>query len=193
MASLSAARRSSTWISPSSESRCGPPRLPHNPRSLVQAISSGLGLCCGRWLEHDSGGRSVQREQVRFTGIDMFEMRPATSPGLSLKAAHSLLTPTGARVPTGSWRPVLGTVHGQLTARYRIWLLFCGPGLRVSGAWRVLELVVDAARQLRGPRRTTRSRGPGGNISCPDLLAIRLLADAQTPPPSAPPSAANHN
>ncbi|HUT90182.1 MAG TPA: hypothetical protein VMY37_11840 [Thermoguttaceae bacterium] len=37
--------------------------------------------------------------QIRYTGIDLFEARtPSDGPGLTLKAAHRLLSRTGARV-----------------------------------------------------------------------------------------------
>ena len=38
------------------------------------------------------------RKRVRFTGIDLFELRPGDASGLTLKGAHRLLKQTGARV-----------------------------------------------------------------------------------------------
>lgn len=35
---------------------------------------------------------------IQYTGVDRFEARPVSEPGLSLKAAHCLLQATGARV-----------------------------------------------------------------------------------------------
>jgi len=37
-------------------------------------------------------------EQIRYTGIDLFEGRPENSPGLSLKQAHCQFKATGARI-----------------------------------------------------------------------------------------------
>jgi hypothetical protein len=37
-------------------------------------------------------------ERVRYTGIDLFEARPAISPGMTLKRAHRLFRAAGVRV-----------------------------------------------------------------------------------------------
>ena len=37
-------------------------------------------------------------DQISYTGIDLFEARPAESPGLSLKQTHQVLKPCGCRV-----------------------------------------------------------------------------------------------
>jgi hypothetical protein len=42
--------------------------------------------------------RHHRSEQVRYAGLDLFEARPEGAPRLSLKAAHRLLSVTGAQV-----------------------------------------------------------------------------------------------
>ena len=42
--------------------------------------------------------RFHDREQLSYTGIDLFEARPADSPGLSLKLAHQLLRPMAGKL-----------------------------------------------------------------------------------------------
>lgn len=60
----------------------------------------GIGLGCGRLARTmiQVASQFTRRDRVQFTGIDLFELRPATAPGLSLKQAHSLLTPMKAAV-----------------------------------------------------------------------------------------------
>jgi hypothetical protein len=42
--------------------------------------------------------RHYSAEQIRYAGLDLFEARPASLPGLSLKEAHRQLNPTGVQV-----------------------------------------------------------------------------------------------
>jgi hypothetical protein len=42
--------------------------------------------------------RIVGVEQFRYTGIDLFEAREATQPGITLKLAHKILKPMAAKV-----------------------------------------------------------------------------------------------
>ena len=47
----------------------------------------------------EAAGRYHARQEIRFTGIDLFESRcSADGPGVSLKLAHRLLGATGAKV-----------------------------------------------------------------------------------------------
>ena len=53
---------------------------------------------------------------VRYTGIDLFEARPAFAPGLTYKCAHRMLTATGAQVKLVPGDPLsaLGRVANEL-------------------------------------------------------------------------------
>ncbi len=60
----------------------------------------GIGLGSGRLARGmiQLARQYTTRARVQFTGIDLFEARPAAAPGLSLKQAHRLLAGTGARL-----------------------------------------------------------------------------------------------
>ncbi|MHB8955720.1 MAG: hypothetical protein ACYC4U_22305 [Pirellulaceae bacterium] len=60
----------------------------------------GIGLGCGQLVRNmiQLASEVTRRDQVRFTGIDLFELRPSKVPGMSLKQAHSLLASLKARV-----------------------------------------------------------------------------------------------
>ena len=62
--------------------------------SRIVEIGIGLGQRSLRLIE------VAQRfsPQVQYTGIDLFEARPAIAPGTTLKRAHRLFAATGARV-----------------------------------------------------------------------------------------------
>ena len=115
----------------------------------------------------------------------MFETRPATSPGLSLKAAHSLLTPTGAACATGSWRPVLGTgrTANSLLDTDLVVIRADQDSESLERAWFYLPRMLhdNSVVLVEQPGR----EGQEGTYRVLDLLAIRRLADAQTPRRSA--------
>ena len=52
-------------------------------------IGVGTGELAQQMIE--LAARNTRREKVRYTGIDLFEMRPAENPGLTLKRAYRLL------------------------------------------------------------------------------------------------------
>ena len=58
------------------------------PQSIVE-IGIGEAMRTRRMIDLALIHRSA--DEVRYTGIDLFEARPAGSPGLPLKAAHTLL------------------------------------------------------------------------------------------------------
>jgi hypothetical protein len=72
-----------------------------------------MGLGSGQLARNMVGlaAQYTERDQVRLTGIDLFESRPAPQPGLSLKQAHSLLTATGARVRLVPGDPYSALAH----------------------------------------------------------------------------------
>lgn len=63
--------------------------------SRIVELGIGQGVRTRRIIELAVGGRP---QEVRYTGIDLFEARDAASPGLTLKAAHQQLRPLGAKV-----------------------------------------------------------------------------------------------
>jgi hypothetical protein len=63
----------------------------------ILELGVGLGERSARLIE--TTARSFDPREIHYTGIDLFEARDADQgPGLSLKAAHRKLTPTGAHV-----------------------------------------------------------------------------------------------
>ena len=65
-------------------------------RSIVE-LGVGLGERAVRLIQ--AAARYTPVEDVRYTGIDLFDMRTSADGwGLTLKAAHRLLKPTGARI-----------------------------------------------------------------------------------------------
>ena len=65
------------------------------PRSIVE-IGVGDGARSQRMIK--LCGRIVGAEHFRYTGIDLFEAREATQPGITLKLAHKILKPLAAKV-----------------------------------------------------------------------------------------------
>jgi hypothetical protein len=64
-------------------------------RSIVE-IGVGTGQRAMRLLA--VAQRFAPQERLSYAGIDLFEARPAASPGIALKEAHRQLTATGAQV-----------------------------------------------------------------------------------------------
>ncbi|MFV2070296.1 MAG: hypothetical protein ACC645_25295, partial [Pirellulales bacterium] len=65
---------------------------------------------------------------LQYTGIDLFESRPAASPGIRLKQAHRLLTGCGVRirlVPGGPAEALARTANSLM----RVDLLIVGNGV----------------------------------------------------------------
>lgn len=72
-------------------------RTIHNTRAgNLVAMGVGTGVLAQKMIQLARDFTS--RSQVRFTGIDLFEMRATRDDGLTLKQAHSLLAPLKARI-----------------------------------------------------------------------------------------------
>jgi hypothetical protein len=142
----------------------------------------GLGLGCGRLTRNliQLAAQYTARERVRFTGIDLFEMRPAASPGLSLKQAHSLLTPSGARVrlvPGDPFSALARTANSLLDTDLVVIRADQDPA-SLQRAWFYLPRMLHehSVVLVEQPGR----EGQDGTYRMLDLDAVRQLADAQT-------------
>lgn len=67
----------------------------HKVASILE-LGVGDAIRSQRMLQVASRYRSI--DELRFTGVDMFEARPADAPGITLKLAHKRLSPLAARV-----------------------------------------------------------------------------------------------
>lgn len=67
----------------------------HRPCNILE-IGLGLGVRTLRMFE--VAGRYSQSSEINYTGIDLFESRPANSASLSLKDAYKLLRQQGVKV-----------------------------------------------------------------------------------------------
>lgn len=97
------------------------------PKSLVE-IGVGNGKRTGLLLEFMLAVHPAA--DVRYAGVDLFEARPAESPGLALKQAHALLKPLGVKTQL-----VPGDPHSALAR--------CANSLREID-WLVISPDVDA-------------------------------------------------
>lgn len=66
-----------------------------SPRQIVE-VGVGAAVRTQRMLQLLL--QRVPAAEVRFVGVDLFEARPATTPGLPLKQVHTLLKPLGVKV-----------------------------------------------------------------------------------------------
>lgn len=78
-------------------------------RSILE-IGLGAGQRAQRMIELAS--QAVEPSQISYVGIDLFEMRPAAQPGLSLKVAHRTLQRLGVKS-----RLIPGDPHSALALK----------------------------------------------------------------------------
>ncbi len=148
----------------------------------VQAISSDLDSAAADLARNmiQLAAQYTAREQVRFTGIDLFEMRPATSPGLSLKQTHSLLTPSGARVqlvPGDPFSALARTANSLLDTDLVVIRADQDPA-SLQRAWFYLPRMLHEKSVVLVEQPGCEGRD--GTYRVLDLHAIWQLADAQT-------------
>jgi len=74
------------------------------PQRIV-SLGVAMGQRCLRMI--GVAQRFAEASPVEFTGIDLFEARPSTAPGMTLKRAHRELGKTGARVRLAPGEPAL--------------------------------------------------------------------------------------
>ncbi|MHB8972794.1 MAG: hypothetical protein ACYC3X_22935 [Pirellulaceae bacterium] len=142
----------------------------------------GIGLGCGRLARTmiQLAGQFTRRDQVRFTGIDLFELRPPTAAGLSLKQAHSLLTPLKARVQLVPGDPYTALVRtaNSLPDTDLVVIRADQDAASLERAWFYLPRMLHEASVvlLENPSRD----GQSGTYQSLDLTAVRALADIHT-------------
>lgn len=126
-------------------------------------------------------GQRTVRDRVRFTGIDLFEMRTATAPGLSLKQAHRLLQGFGALtklVPGDPFAALARTANALLDTDLIV-IRADQLGASMDQAWfyvprmmhaQSLVLVENAGRD-----------GQGDSFEVLDRAAVKQLASTHVP------------
>jgi hypothetical protein len=65
---------------------------------VATIVEIGVQECVGSQRIIEAALRSSPADEIRYTGIDLFEARPTHSPGLKLKEAHRRLKETGVHV-----------------------------------------------------------------------------------------------
>jgi hypothetical protein len=115
---------------------------------------------------------------IRYTGIDLFEARSAADgPGISLKAAHQLLQPTGARIQLvpGTPQEGLARVANEL-GKVDLVVLSAQPDVQhLAHAWFYIPRLLDERSQV-----FLETIQPGGlaSLRLVDPTEIHLLAGA---------------
>ena len=160
-------------------------------RPVYRAISQGgvctileLGLGKGqralRMIEVAGGPTSIDR--VSYTGVDLFEARaPGAGPRLTLKEAHRLLRPTGARIrllpgdPLAALRPVVNGLE-------RIDLVIVSLGLDAASlarTWYYLPRVLHSRSLVMVEEPTGLKEGVRVRLAAP--REVRSLAAKAAP------------
>lgn len=67
----------------------------NRPRAIVEM---GLGQAVRTQRMFEILTQEIPAAEIRYAGIDLFELRSAASSGLPLKQVHSLLKPTGVKI-----------------------------------------------------------------------------------------------
>ncbi len=83
---------------------------------------------------------------VRYTGIDLFEARPADRPRLTLKQAHQTLTHSGAtvRLVPGDGPTVLSRYANQLTGTQLLLVSLVADPQELGRAWYYIPRMLAA-------------------------------------------------
>ena len=142
----------------------------------------GIGLGCGRLVRNmiQLASELTHRDQVRFTGIDLFESRPSPSSGLSLKQAHSLLKSLKARVHLVPGDPfsALARTANSLPDTDLVVIRADQDEASLARAWFYLPRMLHAGSVVL--IETTGSDGQTETYQSLSLDAVRNLAGAHT-------------
>lgn len=66
---------------------------------VLKIVEMGVGRCQRAAHMIEAAGFNAPTAEIQYTGIDLFEARSvADGPGITLKTAHRLLKPTGAKI-----------------------------------------------------------------------------------------------
>ena len=119
----------------------------HRPRSIVE-----IGVQTGRRAARliPLARKLRPGEEIRYTGIDLFEARPADSPGAPLKRVHRLLKPLGARTQLVPGDPVMAlAIAANTLVGTDLLVLSADQGLdRSSRAWLYVPRMLHAGSHV---------------------------------------------
>jgi hypothetical protein len=126
--------------------------------------------------------RCSRRRQVQFTGIDLFELRPASLPRLSLKAAHRLLSPLGASVKLVPGDPfsALATTANSLLDTDLVVIGADQDRVSIERAWFYVPRMLHTESLVLVEEPDTEDQR--GSYRILDFSAVEQLARLQTPP-----------
>ncbi len=125
--------------------------------------------------------QETTRSRVRFTGIDLFELRPDSQPHLPLKQAHRILHATGARVRLVPGDPfaALARCANSLLDTDLVVIESNQLGPAMDRAWFYVPRMLHAQSLV-----LVEEAGTGGKEACYqvlDVAAVQQLATAATP------------
>lgn len=120
-------------------------------RNRVQSILEigiGSGLRARRMI--DLAGRYSPGRRIHYSGIDLFEAREASQPGLSLKEAYRLLrhTPARIRLAPGDVFSALSAVANMLVGTDLVVISAGTDEQSLSRAWRYVPRMLHAGSQV---------------------------------------------
>jgi hypothetical protein len=91
-----------------------------------------------------------EAREIHYTGIDLFEARPAADPGISLREAHCLLKPTGARIQLapGNAGEALARIANSISQVDALIISGNIPPEQLSHAWFYLPRMIHPGTQV---------------------------------------------
>ncbi len=125
--------------------------------------------------------QETARPQVRFTGIDQFELRPDCESHVSLKQAHRLLHTTGARVQLVPGDPLtaLARCANSLLDTDLVVIRADQLGDAMQRAWFYLPRMLHAESLVLVENATATSKDTSFEVL--DLAAVKKLAGTRMP------------
>ena len=85
-----------SYLSKPAVDRCLYRQIARRPITSIVEMGVGMGLRSARMIELALA--NAEAGPIRYTGIDLFEARPAFAPGMTLKRAHRVLSSLGAKI-----------------------------------------------------------------------------------------------
>lgn len=159
---------------------------PKNERSLYRAmrhvksrsileIGVKLGLRSKNLIEV---AQRFQDDEIQYTGIDLFEGRPKSDPGATLKSTHRTLGQTGAKIKLcpGDPQSALMRISNTLTNVDLIVIAGDQDSESLARAWYYVPRMLHAESLVFVQQNNT-----DGNFQRLTTLEIQRLADANQP------------